>query len=117
MKKNENKNMSPPPGVPNELAMQIAIRKRYCRNWPDTILQLTKRVRAVNQSWAKIMIKIVTTPGLRVSYAKEGDMLVVTVSDGNKVERYPITAEELNAAQQYIEVLIMDKLEHSELMQ
>lgn len=121
MKHNERKikltkqKASPP--ASNELAMEIQIRKRYADTWPNTILQLTKRVQAVNQTWAGIMFKLVTVPGLRISYAKEGDELVVMVSNGKKTERHPITAEELYAAQQYVEVLVMEKISHSELLQ
>lgn len=110
-------NVSPrPPEAMDELALQNAIRKRYCQNWPDTILQLTKRVQSVNQTWAKIMMQIMTIPGLSINYAREGDVLVVTVSTIEKVDRIEITLEELQAAQQYVEVLVMNKVEQSQLI-
>ena len=116
-KRKRPKRVKTSPPASNELALEIQIRKRYCDTWPNTILQLTKRVQGVNQTWNRIMVKLITTPGLRISYAKEGDVLVVIVSDDNKTERYPITPEELQAAQQYIEVLVMDKISRSELLQ
>lgn len=116
--------VSQPPKPMNELAMQNMIRKRYCRNWPDTILQLTKRVQAVNQTWVKIVMQVMTIPGLRISWyrsvetdaATTNDSFVVEIRIGDVYEFHEITAEELQDAHQYIEVLIMDKLDHSKLI-
>lgn len=116
----------PPAEAIDELALQNVIRKRHCRDWPNVVLQLTKRVQAVNQTWNKIIWQIMTIPGLSVNYSREGDKLVIAVTykhpeDGavkyvEEVELHEITLEDLGTAQQYIEVLIMDKLDHSELI-
>jgi len=100
----------------DELALQNVIRKRYCNNWPDTILQLTKRVQAVNQTWAKVVNQVMTIPGLSISWTMFAEKLAVRVSIGDEHEQHEITAKELHDAQQYVEVLIMDKLDHSELI-
>ena len=112
----------------NELALQNVIRKRHCKDWPNVVLQLTKRVQAVNQTWANIIMQLITIPGLSVTWKKEEDSLVLIVSvselrnDKHEVirpeeaERHEITAKELYDARQYIEVLLMDKLDHSELI-
>lgn len=114
------------PEAIDELAMQNMIRKRYCKNWPDTILQLTKRVQAVNQTWAKIVMQLMTIPGLSIAWRRdeEKDGLIVSISIQHQgggvpveeVELHEITAQELQDAHQYIEVLLMDKLDHSELI-
>lgn len=110
------------PEAIDDLAMQNMIRKRYCTNWPDTILQLTKRVRAVNQTWADIILKIMRIEGLRVTYAREGDVFVITVfacelrDRPEQTERHEVPLKEVQDAQQYIEVLVMDKLSNSKLI-
>lgn len=122
----EKSNLSPPPEAIDELALQNVIRKRYCRNWPDTILQLTKRVQAVNQAWAKVVSLIMQIDGLSVTWSRdeEKDGLVVTITFKHpgggvpveEVELHEISAQELHDAHQYIEVLLMDKLDHSKLI-
>ncbi len=121
------KKMNESPQAMNELAMQNVIRKRYCQNWPDTILQLTKRVQAVNQTWTQIVVKLMTIPGLSITWKHNTKSGVLEVSiaikhpasDGiplEEVEIIEISAEELHKAHQYIEVLLMDKVDHSELI-
>ena len=120
---------NPQPSMPiDDLAMQNMIRKRYCRNWPDTILQLTKRVQAVNQTWTQIIMTLMRIPGLRISWYRDdkADKIIVEVSyksgtgpnevDVEEVELHEITAEELAKAHQYTEVLFMDKLRQSKLI-
>ncbi len=114
--------MTPPEAI-DELALQNAIRKRYCRNWPDTVLQLTKRVQAVNQTWAKVVMQLMTIPGLSITWKRdeEKDGLIVSISIQHptrveEVELHEITAQELQDAHQYVEVLLMDKVDHSELI-
>lgn len=108
-----------------ELALQNVIRKRHCKDWPNVVLQLTKRVQAVNQTWAKIIMQLMTIPGLSVTFSGHDDhgMMVVVKfrhPDGGvpveEVEVHEITVKELHDARQYIEVLLMDKLDHSELI-
>ena len=116
----ENVNMTPP-GAIDELALQNGIRKRYNQNWPATILELMKRIQAVNQTWAKIAQLVMQIPGLRISWFREDGKLIVEVRIGDSVdideyERHEITMEQLQEAHQYIEVFIMDKLDHSELI-
>jgi len=114
-----------PVGAIDELALQNVIRKRHCRDWPNVVLQLTKRVQAVNQTWNKIMWQIMMIPGLAVDYRRKDDKLLITVThtqhteDGRLVvedEVHEISIEDLGEASQYIEVLIMDKLDHSPLI-
>ncbi len=111
----------------NELGMQNTIRKRYCKDWPDTILQLTKRVQAVNQTWGQVVMRLMTIPGLSITWKHDAgrEALVVAISIKHpdtagvpveEVEIIEINAEELQKAQQYIEVLFMDKVSHSELI-
>lgn len=114
---NEQQKQSPPPGAIDELALQNVIRKRYCNNWPSTILELTKRVQAVNAQWKQIITKMLYTEGMRISYAKEGDNLVVTVSVGKVHEHHNIPLEEVQRAMPYIEVLVMDYLINSKLLE
>ena len=101
---------------PNELGMQNVIRKRYCQDWPNTILQLTKRVQGVNGVWAEITNKVCRIDGCRVSYYREGHDFVVEVRIGDEVERNAIRIEDLIEAKQYVEVLVMDKLKDSKLI-
>ena len=100
----------------DDLALQNAVRKRYNQNWPAVIVELTKRVQAVNAEWQKIMTQIMFIDGLRVSYAREGDSLVITVSVREDAERHEISMEDMRAAKSYIEVLVMDKLSNSKLI-
>lgn len=137
MNKDEDKakiNASPrPPEAMDKLAMQNAIRKRYCRDWPDTILQLTKRVQSVNQTWTQVIVTLMRIPGLRISWYRDRDrdqneppQLIVEVRytsgtgpnevDVEEVELHEITSDELAGAMQYIEVLLMDKLNTSKLI-
>jgi len=114
---NSKMNASPrPPEAMDELAMQNAIRKRYCRDWANTILQLTKRVQAVNNRWAQITDKICRIDNCRVSYYRSDGDFVVEVRIGDEVEAHAIHLEELIDARQYIEVLVMDKLSGSKLI-
>lgn len=115
-------------GAVDELSLQNAIRVRYKTKWPSVILELNKRIQAVNQTWNKVMWQIMNIPGLSVTYSREGENLLVTVfvceqRDGEnnvirieETERHEITIQELMTAGQYIEVLIMDKLDKSELI-
>jgi len=114
-KPNLTKQKASPP-MTNELAMQNMIRKRYCDNWPDTILQLTKRVQAVNSSWASITDKVCRIDGCRISYYREKDDFVVEVRIADEFERHAITLQELIEARQYVEVIVMDKLSDSKLI-
>jgi len=108
----------------DELALQNVIRKRHCRDWPNVVLQLTKRVQAVNQTWNKIMWQIMMIPGLSVNYSREGDKLIIAINhkipgdpnNASEHEVHEITIDELGQADKYIEVLIMDKLDHSKLI-
>ncbi len=120
-------NASPrPPEAIDELALQNVLRKRHCKDWPNVILQLTKRVQAVNQTWAQVVVKLMSVNGLRISWYQQDEKLIVEVRyisgvkanevDVEEVELHEITAAELQEASQYIEVLLMDKLDHSELI-
>lgn len=100
----------------DDLAVENLIRKRYCQSWPATIHQLTKRVQAVNQQWAAIMQKILRVDGLQVSYAREGDNLVITVTCREEQERHEVSLETVQGAMPYIEVLVMDRLINSKLI-
>lgn len=101
---------------PDQLAMEIGIRRRYCDNWPSVIVELSKRVQGVNQSWQQIMTAIMLKEGLRVTYAREDQDFVVTVSYNGVVEQHRCSIDEFNKAAQYIEVLVMDKLKDSLLI-
>lgn len=127
MSPNKGKENPQPSMAIDELALQNAIRKRYCRDWPETILQLTKRVQAVNRTWAEVVVKLMTIPGLSITWKHdaESEVLIVSISikhpdNGGvpveEVEIIEINAEELHKAHQYIEVLFMDKVRHSKLI-
>ncbi len=114
-----------PVGAIDELALQNVLRKRHCKDWPNVLLQMTKRIAAVNQTWNKVMWQIMNIPGLSVNYSKEGAVLQIAITfkhpesspvKCDEVELHEITVPELMTAGKYIEVLIMDKLDHSELI-
>ncbi|MCK5604251.1 hypothetical protein KAR91_20350 [Candidatus Pacearchaeota archaeon] len=120
----KEKKMSP---QPNELAMQNVIRKRYCKDWPNTILQLTKRVQGVNETWSSIVMMLMTIPGLSIiwKHDAEKDALVVSIAIKHpdtggvpveEVEIHEINAHELMEASKYVEVLFMDKVRGSKLI-
>ncbi len=120
--KNEIEATRPPEAI-DELALQNMLRKRHCKNWPNVLLQMTKRIAAVNQTWNRVMWQIMNIPGLSVTYSRVGDKLQIAVTfkhpdgdHGNEVELHEITVPELLTAGQYIEVLLMDKLDHSPLI-
>ena len=96
------------------LAVEIQIRKRYASSWPNVILELTKRVQAVNQGWAEIMQTMMMVD-LRVSYARITGGLEIIVSYKNEVEHIEISYDELTEAMQYAEVLVMDRIKRSGL--
>lgn len=115
--------MSPPPEAVDELALQNVLRKRHCKNWPDVMLQLTKRIQAVNQTWAKIVMQLMTIPGLSLTWRRDPEkaILIVSISikypgDVEEVEVHEFTGLQLHEAHQYIEVLLMDAVDHSELI-
>ena len=101
---------------PDQLAMEIGIRRRYCDNWPSVIVELSKRVQGVNQTWQQIMTALMMKEGLRVTYAREDQEFVITVSYNGVVEQHKCTIDEFTKASQYIEVLVMDKLKDSQLI-
>ncbi len=105
-----------PPGAIDELTLQNTIRSRHKQDWPNVILQLTKRVQAVNQTWAKIMSQVMTIPGLRITWENFAGKLAVRVTIGDEHELHDFTDVEVQEAQQYIEVLLMDRLDHSKLI-
>lgn len=115
---------APPAGAYDELALENALRSRHKQNWPNVILNLTKRVQAVNQTWAQVVMQLMTIPGFRISWyrSEEADVatadgsFVVEIRVGDVYEFHEITAMQLHEAQQYIEVLLMDKVNHSELI-
>lgn len=112
------------PGAIDELSLQNAIRSRHRQDWPNVILQLTKRVQAVNQTWAKVVMQLMTIPGLSVTWKRdaEKEALIVSVSiqhpnsDDEEVEVHEFTGLQLQEAHQYVEVLLMDAVDHSELI-
>jgi hypothetical protein len=115
-------------GTPDELAMELGIRKRYKQNWPKVILELTKRVSAVNTTWGQIVNALMMLPGMRISWyqnpRKEGMIVEVSYKTGTgkgevpveEVELHEIPTHELMESQGYIEVVLMDKLDHSKLI-
>jgi len=104
--------------APDELALELQIRRRYKQNWPKVILELTKRVTSVNTTWGQVVNALMQINGLRISWYQRstGDGIVVEVRYIEEVETHFIPATELMDAQRYIEVLLMDKLDHSKLM-
>ena len=112
----EQKQHSRSPEPVNELGMQNMIRKRYCKNWPAVILNLTTRVQTVNTAWATVTRNIARIEGCRVSYYREKEEFVVEVRVGDEAERHAITIRQLAEAEQYVEVLVMDKLKDSKLI-
>jgi hypothetical protein len=112
-------------GAIDELSIQNMLQKRHKQNYPFVILQLTKRVQSVNQTWNKVMWQVMNIPGLSINYSKAGDKLLITVTYKHpgkagipldEVELHEITVPELMTAGKYIEVAIMDKLDKSELI-
>ena len=106
------------PGAIDELALQNVLRKRHCKDWPNVMLQLTKRIQAVNQTWSEVISKLMRIPGFRLSWYcdHEKDSLVLEIKIHHETETHEFTALQLQQAQQYVEVLIMDKVDHSELI-
>ena len=120
----------------NEMGMQNVIRKRHCKDWPNVILQLTKRITGVNASWAKIMFDILTIPGLSINIVKHdgkydekkkflGGMLVSLVyihprAEGHvaldEVEEIEFTLREMQEGSQHVEVMLMDRINKSKLL-
>ena len=122
-KRKKPKRIVTSPPRSNEMAMEIQIRKRYCNTWPSTILELTKRVQSVNQTWSQVIGVLMRIPGLRISWYRDTkiDQLIVEVryrsgTDVDEVELHEITSIELATAHLYIEVLLMDKLRQSKLI-
>ena len=54
--------------------------------------------------------------GLQVRWYQKDGKFCAEVRIGNKVERHEINPQELQDAHQYIEVLLMDKVQHSKLI-
>ena len=103
-------------GQPDDLAMQNAIKIRYGSNWPATILELTKRIQGVNATWMEIINLVMFTDGLRISYARENEALVVIVSHDAQLERHVISADEVVKSSQFIEVLVMNQIAESPII-
>ena len=103
-------------GQPDDLAIENSIKIRYGSNWPATILNLTKRIQGVNSTWMEIMNLIMFNDGLRITYARENEALVVTITYDGKVEQYPISADEVIKSSQFIEVLVMNKIAESPII-
>jgi len=123
-KKAEGAPLTPPAGAIDELSLQNALRKRHKQNYPNVILQLTKRVQAVNQTWADVVSKLMRIPGFRLTWyrSEETDTATITggfvveIRIGDVYEFHEITEMQLQEAHQYVEVLLMDKVDHSELI-
>jgi len=103
-------------GVPDELVIENALRRRHNADWPKVMREMMTRIQNVNQGWGQIMQAIMMFEGLRVTYAKEGENLVITVSYKGGVEQHTLTPEEVAAAAPYMEVLVMRKLQDSQLI-
>lgn len=103
-------------GMPDDLAIENAIRRRHNADWPKIIREMMTRVQNVNQAWGQIMQAVMMFEGLRVTYAREGENLVITVSYKDSVEQHTLTPEEVAQAATYIEVLVMNKLQNSQLI-
>jgi hypothetical protein len=116
MDKKTKKQRMVPIGAVDELALQNVLRKRHKQDFPNVILQLTKRIQAVNQTWAGIIGKLLNQQDAKLSYFRRDDELIVEIRIGGEVEQIPISLSEVAQAHQYIEVLIMDKVDHSKLL-
>jgi hypothetical protein len=109
------------PGAMNELAMQNVLRKRHCKDWPNVILQITKRVTAVNHTWAKVIFDILTIDGLNVRYVRAEDgglriVIAVVRENVDEVEEHILKLTDIQDKSDHIEVLIMDVIDHSKLI-
>ena len=115
----------------DELSIEVQLRRRHKQNYPTTILNLTKRIQAVNQTWNNIMWEIMNTPGLSINYCREPAGLQIAITykqpapaepkpdvhpPDDVVELHTITVAELMTANTYVEVAIMDKINKSELI-
>jgi hypothetical protein len=100
----------------DELSIEAALRKRHKQDYPTAILNLTKRIQAVNQTWARVFFDIMNIPGASLNFECIDDKLIITVRIGEGVETHEVTYPQLQEAHQYIEVFIMDKIDHSELL-
>ena len=116
MGKNKKQRSEQPLGAMDELSMELEIRKRYRQNWPSVVLNLTKRIQAVNQTWAKAVRDIMRIDGLQVRWYQKDGKFHIEIRIGDKVEHHEIDFQELQDAHQYIEVLLMDKVQHSKLI-
>jgi len=103
-------------GMPDELAIENAIRRRHSTDFPRVIREMMTRVQNVNQVWGQIMQAIMMFEDFRVTYAREGLNLVITLSYKGEVEQHTLTPEEVADAASYIEVVVMNVLRNSQLL-
>ena len=100
----------------DEMSIEVQLRRRHKQNYPTVILNLTKRIQATNQTWARIAMQIMTIPSMAVNYECRDRSLVIEIAIGDETEEHVVTFEQLQEAHQYIEVFIMDKIDKSELI-
>lgn len=105
------------PDQANDLGMQNVIRQRYAKDWPNVVLQLMKRVEGVNKTWMSIMGKLLHRQDMKISYYRRGDHLVVETRVGGEVQYKEISLAEVAKAKDHIEVLVMDAVMKSKLME
>ena len=116
-KKTKEQRMAPA-GAVDELTLQNALRKRHKQDYPNVLVQMTKRISAVNRTWASVVAQLMRIPGLRLSWYRneEKHALVVEIRIGDELEVHEFTELQLQEAHQYVEVLLMDRVDHSKLI-
>jgi len=103
-------------GSPDQLALQNAIRSRYTQNWPNVILHLTTRIQSMNDRFQRLVKKLLFTEGLIFEMYRDGDNFVLRFRRNERVETHKISIEKVQDALPHIEVMILDRLERSELL-
>lgn len=102
---------NPPAGAIDELSLQNAVRKKYSQNWPKIVVELMKRVQAVNTSWSNIMAKLMMDHKLSIAFKFGPEGLKIHLGNGQGgYNETTVPFEKVQEARQYIEVLVMDEL-------
>jgi hypothetical protein len=114
--KKERRKREQETGQPDQLVLEAGIRKRYANNWPNVILELSKRVTGVNTRWQNVMANL-RASGAEVRYSwHNDDGLTIRVCIDDEGEETTISHQECIEGQHYMEVLVMDVLDKSPLI-
>jgi len=101
----------------DKLSLENVIRKRYNQNWPETMIELLSRVQNVNQTWARLIVQLLSIPNLSFRYYRDGDNLVVEVKHGNEAHLSRVPIETVQNSMDHIEVIVMNEISKSPLLE